>query len=169
MAGEQGDPDADEESPLEEVVSGAVIGVTLLVAFGLMAAGVPYFWVAFVVGFAGVLPTSLGLVRYYERRRERERTDGPAPGREVEDALEELRERYARGELSDREFEHRVERLLETESVHDAREYVDRVRAERTADGRVGGGVPADGRDPDPDPERETHPDRESDFERETE
>jgi 3-hydroxyacyl-CoA dehydrogenase len=39
---------------------------------------------------------------------------------ETEDALETLRDRYARGELTDEEFERRVERLLETESVSDA-------------------------------------------------
>jgi hypothetical protein len=35
------------------------------------------------------------------------------------------------------EFEHRVERLIETESVADAREYVDRVRAEVDASGQA--------------------------------
>lgn len=123
------------ESPLEEIVSSAVIALTLLVAFGLMAAGVPYFWIAFVVGFAGVLPVSLGLVRYYEEQGVN--PGGTAGGSETGDALEELRQRYARGELSDEEFERRVEHLLETESVYDAREYVERARDEPVTGGRT--------------------------------
>jgi hypothetical protein len=39
--------------------------------------------------------------------------------------MEELRGRYARGEIDEAEFEHRVERLLRTETVADAREYLD--------------------------------------------
>ncbi|MCU4717298.1 SHOCT domain-containing protein [Halapricum hydrolyticum] len=35
------------------------------------------------------------------------------------DALETLRERYARGELTDEQFERKVERLLETETLED--------------------------------------------------
>jgi uncharacterized membrane protein len=36
------------------------------------------------------------------------------------DPLETLRERYARGELTDEQFERKLERLLETETVEDA-------------------------------------------------
>ncbi|WP_227357027.1 SHOCT domain-containing protein [Haladaptatus salinisoli] len=35
------------------------------------------------------------------------------------DALETLRDRYARGELTDEQFERKLERLLETETVED--------------------------------------------------
>lgn len=41
------------------------------------------------------------------------------------DPLDELRGRYARGELSEEEFERRVEALLETETRSDAGDYVD--------------------------------------------
>jgi hypothetical protein len=44
------------------VVSGIVSLLTLGTAFGLLALGVEYFWVAFPVGFGGVLPVALGLV-----------------------------------------------------------------------------------------------------------
>jgi len=37
-----------------------------------------------------------------------------------EDALEELRSRYARGELTDEQFERKLDRLLETETIEDA-------------------------------------------------
>jgi uncharacterized membrane protein len=125
------DEDTDDESPLEEAVSGAVIALTFLVGFGLLAAGVPYFWVAFPVGFAGLLPMALGLAKLYRRRAE----SGTERARtESEEALEELRQRYARGELTDEEFEQQVERLLETESVSDARTFAERERERTTKD-----------------------------------
>lgn len=40
------------------------------------------------------------------------------------DALETLRDRYARGELSEKQFERKLERLLDTETVEDAEEWV---------------------------------------------
>lgn len=120
----------EQATPLKQIVTGAVMGVTFLLAFGLMFAGFGFFWVVFVVGFAGVLPMALGLVQLYERRQE-ETEDGR---NETEDALAALRQRYARGEISDVEFERRVERLLETESVADARTYVERAHSGRTTD-----------------------------------
>ncbi|MBB6645968.1 hypothetical protein [Halobellus ruber] len=44
------------------VVSGLVSILTLGVAFTLLALGVEFFWVAFPVGFGGVLPIALGVV-----------------------------------------------------------------------------------------------------------
>lgn len=61
----------------------------------------------------------------------------------ADDALSTLRERYARGELTDEQFERKVERLLETETLEDVE---DRARARRTLDGS---------RAPDPERERE--------------
>jgi len=109
---------ADAGEDLETVVAGGVTMLTLLVAFGLMFAGVPYFWVAFPVGFGGLLPAALGATRLYGRRGE---TDSE-PTSEDDDALATLRERYARGELTDAEFERQVEQLLEAEDVRTARE-----------------------------------------------
>lgn len=122
--------DDDEESPLEEIVAGAVIGLTFLVGFGLMFAGVPFFWVAFIVGFAGVLPMAMGFAKLYEHRQS---SESPRTN-EQEDALEELRKRYARGEFTDEEFERRVEHLLETESLADARAYTERPRTGRASE-----------------------------------
>lgn len=45
---------------------------------------------------------------------------------EQRDALETLRDRYARGELTDEQFERKVERLLDTETLEDVE---DRARA----------------------------------------
>jgi len=114
----------DEDDDLETVVAGAVTMLTLTIAFGLMFAGVPYFWVAFPVGFGGLLPMAVGAARLYRRRQE---TDG-RPASEDDDALATLRERYAQGDLTDAEFERQVERLLETEDSATARQEVDRER-----------------------------------------
>ncbi|KTG25599.1 hypothetical protein AUR66_00905 [Haloferax profundi] len=121
----------DEETPLEQVVAGVVMALTFLVGFGLLALGYPFFWVAFPVGFAGVLPAAIGLVRLYESRQTEEADEEQS---ETEDALATLRRRYANGELTEEEFEAKVERLLETETVADARNTVSahRVRESET-------------------------------------
>ncbi|EMA01552.1 SHOCT domain-containing protein [Haloferax denitrificans] len=110
----------DEDSALEQLVAGAVMALIFLVGFGLLALGEPWFWVVFPVGFAGVLPAAIALVRIYESRRGDDADESMTT--ETEDALETLRRRYATGELSEEEFEAKVERLLETETVADARE-----------------------------------------------
>lgn len=112
------------------------------------------------MGFAGVLPLSHGLVQYYQYRSDG--SDADDARTETEDALAELRERYARGELSDAEFERRVERLVGTESVSDAREYVERARDEQ-----VSGRDASTERPADVDHRRALGP--ETDLERETE
>jgi uncharacterized membrane protein len=97
------------------LVPGAVSAGTLVVAFTLLAVGFEYFWVTFIVGFGVVLPTATGLAAA-------KREEGSQAGtnrrekREDDDALATLRQRYAQGEISDAEFEHQVERLLETET-----------------------------------------------------
>jgi uncharacterized membrane protein len=120
--------DADGETPLKQIVSSAVMALTFLVGFGLLALDYPYFWIAFPVGFAGLLPLSIGLVKYYEQSKEQQQRDQPTDAQQ--DALEALRSRYARGELTDDEFERKVEQLIETESVDDAESFLE--RAERT-------------------------------------
>lgn len=131
MGGETTDEEA-AGTPLEQIVAGAVTALTLLVAFGLLALGEPFFWIAFPVGFGGLMPMAVGVAKWYESRTASERDGIGAGVSETEGALEELRARYARGELSDEQFEERVERLLETESVYDARNFVERVHAEES-------------------------------------
>jgi len=46
-------------------------------------------------------------------------TDSWKSDSDRQEALETLRERYARGELTDEQFERKVERLLETETLED--------------------------------------------------
>lgn len=61
-----------------------------------------------------------------------EDTDSAPADTEPEDALERLRVRYADGELSETEFERRLEVLLETETVDDLERYLERTER-RTA------------------------------------
>lgn len=103
----------EDPNPLAAVVSTAVTAGTLLVAFGLLAAGVESFWIVFPVGFGGVLPLSVGLLGSAQDKSDPERVRGNR--RDVENELERLRQRYAAGELTDEEFENCVEALLETE------------------------------------------------------
>ena len=120
---------------LPGVVAGATTLAVLTVAFGAMALGVPYFWVAFPVGFGVVLPAAVGLAGWFEASSARAGTPAPrssddgagsVAGRDEtvhDDALQTLRGRYARGELDESEFERRVERLLETETVKQAADW----------------------------------------------
>lgn len=118
--------DSDDTTPLQAIAAGAVTLITLGVAFSLMALGSPFFWVAFPVGFGGGMPLAIGLARWYESTHDGRHERSRKAENDTDAALEALRERYARGELDEDEFEARVERLLETESVADAEASVNR-------------------------------------------
>ena len=114
-----------ETSPLETLTTGVVTLVVMGVAFGALALGNPWFWIAFPIGFGGLLPLSLEFVRRWEPRGENRtrriiRTDSDGS------ALSVLRDRYVRGHIDEREFETRVEVLLETESATSANASIDR-------------------------------------------
>ncbi|RNJ25305.1 SHOCT domain-containing protein [Halosegnis longus] len=94
------------------VVSNAredIAGVTVFLILGLgmtaLFLGVEWFWIVWVVGFAVVLP----LVGILTDDEEEEGAETP------EDPVDRLKRRYADGELTDEEFEHRLERLIETD------------------------------------------------------
>ena len=52
-------------------------------------------------------------------------------GGTTRDALETLRSRYAAGELTDEQFERKLERLLETETIEDVEEWKQRASDRR--------------------------------------
>lgn len=107
-----------------------VLGAGLLALF----TGVDNWWVIFVIGWAVVTPLvailtgdetppGAGPEWMTSQGADESATDEePEPSRA--DALETLRDRYARGELTETQFERKVERLLETETLEDARAHV---------------------------------------------
>jgi uncharacterized membrane protein len=91
--------------------AGLVSMAVLAVGLGGLALGIGWAWVAFPVGYGGVLPLAIG---WAKSRARSESADGRSQ-HDRDDPLATLRERYARGEIDDVEFERRVERLVETE------------------------------------------------------
>ena len=116
---EEGDA-ASGDSPLVSLVQAVVTGAVISLGVFLFVADWSLFWLVFVIGFVAVLPAATKLAEWYESRS----TDVDETESEDDDeqasALATLRDRYASGEIDEAEFERRVERLLETESVADA-------------------------------------------------
>jgi len=104
-------------------------------------------WLAFMlVGYVVVVPVVALLAgdeadraAWWDRDEHGEparRETGP-PDDATDDALATLRERYARGELTDEQFERKVERLLETDTLEhaeDRHEATGRAASERDDD-----------------------------------
>ncbi|ELY42943.1 SHOCT domain-containing protein [Natronorubrum tibetense] len=112
--------------PLTAVVSSAVSMLTVGLALGLLFLGWSNFWIVFVIGFAFVLPAAVQLAQWYETQSSSATHDSqPHTNNEQQRPLETLRERYASGEIDEEEFERRVTRLLETESVADAETFLE--------------------------------------------
>ena len=147
------EPFAEADDPVVGAVALLVLGAGLGSLFGLPVLAAVDFWVIFVIGYAVVVPLVSLL-----RGRGAESTDQPRDSEvvsheesnDIDAALDRLRDRYARGELSEAQFERKLETLLETETPEDARERVDR---EGIADSRTDDGNPSDA-------ERETERDR---------
>lgn len=132
--------DEDEEHPLVGVAIGLVVAAVLGIAFTLMALGFDYWWVAFPVGFGGLLPSVAALAEWYtreEREGASEAADEPSNRDRREDALATLRDRYARGSIDEEEFERRLGALLETEDLDGARRYASRTRSATDERGRA--------------------------------
>lgn len=111
---------------------GIIALLTLGLGFVGMVAGIEYFFVIWVLGFAVVLPI-LGILfgetdtdKELDMNRERTTEDDQRTESST-DALTTLRNRYARGALTDETFERKLDRLLETESPENASEWRERV------------------------------------------
>lgn len=116
--------------------------LTLGIGLAALFLGQGWWWMVFVFGW--VVATPLVAILFDEdeetvefeenveaRVREEMRAaldadDGVDGVDERQDALDVLRERYAHGEIDEVEFERRVERLLETESIEDAEAFLSR-------------------------------------------
>ena len=116
---EEGDA-ASGDSPLVSLVQAVVTGAVISLGVFLFVADWSLFWLVFVIGFVAVLPAATKLAEWYESRStDVDETESEDDDEQVS-ALATLRDRYASGEIDEAEFERRVERLLETESVADA-------------------------------------------------
>ncbi|WP_459807153.1 SHOCT domain-containing protein [Halopiger thermotolerans] len=123
---------ATDWSRLRLTLPAAAVIIALIAAFVALAvleSSVAILVVIFGFIFGGELLDKLAPLLAESDADPTEETD-PTP----EDPLERLRTRYADGELSDAEFERRLETLLETETVADVEQYLaDRRETERPA------------------------------------
>jgi uncharacterized membrane protein len=99
----------EDGDDLVMLVSVAVLGVA---SVGWLLGLETVATVATVVGFVIVVPL---VVQFGDRLLEWTGIRDEADGTEPPDPMEELHERYVAGELSEAEFERRIERLLATE------------------------------------------------------
>jgi uncharacterized membrane protein len=124
--------DGDSQGKASAITSLLVLGAGLLALF----LDVPNWWLVFVIGYAVVLPIVAilfdedgdgeGLDEAERRMDDALKGRGEGVPDSKRDALETLRERYAQGELSEAQFENKLENLLETETLEDARARIDR-------------------------------------------
>lgn len=131
---------------LTGVVAMLVTGIWLVAMFADQSWWLPFMLVGYVV----IVPLTAILTGESDRETEEADRDGhgQAETSEQADALARLRERYARGELTDEAFERKVERLLETETLADADDLLGEERSRReSATDRSSDG--------DPEPDRE--------------
>jgi len=129
------------------IVSTAVTGIWLAAMF----TGQDWWLAALLFGYVVVVPITAmlfgdeddieewwdeeakGVEGVDDSDRERDaRPEEPPADPDTRDALETLRNRYARGELTDEQFERKLDRLLETESLEDVEDRSE--RAGRTND-----------------------------------
>ena len=122
------DNTSDGSGSYTSIVSLLVLGVGLMGLFF----GVENWWLVFVIGYAVVVPI-VAIVTGEDGTDEATdapEKDGHAEDRSITeskaDALDTLRERYAEGELSEAQFEAKLEALLETETLEDARAHVEK-------------------------------------------
>jgi uncharacterized membrane protein len=164
-------------TPLErarEEFTGILVFLILGAGFVALFAGYSWFWMVWVLGFAVLLPIVGILTGETEeddeelpigaRRTGTETSHSGTHDERVEDALETLRARYARGDLSDEQFERKLEALLETESPEEARDRVRRTRAGPNSDDDAESDVGVDS-DVSGQNGRDGQRDREADFE----
>ncbi|MDF9746816.1 SHOCT domain-containing protein [Natrinema salsiterrestre] len=130
---------------LRENASGVVSLLVTAVWLGAMFTGQEWWLAALLVGYIVVVPLAAILfddeidgdewADDYTSTDEPESETTTAGDPDTRDALETLRERYAAGELTDDQFERKLERLLDTETLEDAERWArERDRGDRDRD-----------------------------------
>lgn len=128
-------PDAGPLERARENVVGIVSVLVTGIWLAALVSGFQYWLALLLIGYIVVIPLTAMLFGEDEVEEhwgedatvpDEQRT--PDADGDGEDALATLRERYARGELTDEQFERKLERLLETETLEDVAE---RARTER--------------------------------------
>ncbi|MFD1561965.1 SHOCT domain-containing protein [Haloarchaeobius amylolyticus] len=144
------DRSGTEDGPWTRLRENAT-GITsmLVTAFwlGAMFTGQDWWLAALLVGYVAVVPLVAILFGDEDDRREwaddyvstsetetEPETANTGSATDARDALETLRERYAAGELTDEQFERKLERLLDTETLEEAQEWARKQDQERTDD-----------------------------------
>jgi uncharacterized membrane protein len=120
---------------LRENATGIVSTLVTAIWMGALFTGQSWWLAAMLVGYVGVVPITAML--FGDEDEAEEAVDGSwdhwrgKPKQDDEDEetpLETLRRRYAEGELSEAQFERKLDQLLETETMEDAEEYARRER-----------------------------------------
>jgi uncharacterized membrane protein len=117
-----------------ENIEAIFVFLVLGAGFLAMFAEIHAFWLIWVFGFAVFLPlvgilTGEGEDDEDDFEHQPYQKSGDSDD-ETTDALETLRDRYARGDLTDEQFERKLDALLETHSPESAAEWRDRERIE---------------------------------------
>lgn len=130
------------DTPMERARENITGIVSILVTGLWMAAmftGQEWWLAALLVGYIVVVPLTAMLFgdeddweEWVDEDEFEMPTDEESAGEaDAETPLESLRRRYANGELTDEQFEQKLDRLLETETLEDVQEYRERASAER--------------------------------------
>ena len=113
---------------LRENVTGVVTTLVTGIWMAALFTGQEWWLPALIIGYVVVVPLTGILAGEEDEETWVDEAADPsertATESETTDALETLRDRYARGELSDEQFERKLQRLLETETPEDAAEHV---------------------------------------------
>lgn len=107
---------------LEDVTAILVLGAGLLA----LVLGFDKWWAILALGWFVLVPLVDEGGDLILEWMARDRTnDSSAPNRDRPEALTTLRDRYARGEIDELEFERRLERLLDTETMDAVEKYAE--------------------------------------------
>ena len=137
MSDTRGDEPDSVGQRLRENATGIVSTLVTGIWLGAMFTNQDWWLAAMLVGYVAVVPITAMLFGDDEESEEAARAKEQAHERHSEPAetdetpLEALRRRYAEGELTDEQFERKLDALLDTETIDDAADRVQRRETER--------------------------------------